>query len=108
MNANADVSALRLSAKSYNIHHFAAYYPDECEWEKKSDYYIPGNDVLTLPGKTPAECKDACENDNTFDCMSFDYRRDLQICYLQLKSRADYALTSSYLYDYYGRNCRGN
>ena len=90
-----------------NVSLLTAYYPSQCEWEKMVGYYLYGYDLLTLTSKSPEECKQACEDENTFHCQSFDYRRDIEICYLAAASRDEIPLTAHYLHDYYGRNCIG-
>ena len=90
-----------------NVSLLTAYYPSQCEWEKMVGYSIYGYDLLSLSSKSPEECKQACEDENTFHCQSFDYRRDIEICYLAAASRDEIPLTAHYLHDYYGRNCIG-
>lgn len=54
---------------------------------------------------TPEACKDACEVECSFRCVSFDFLPSSKRCYLQMVNRYQYALSSSTSYDYYERNC---
>ena len=83
-------------------------YPEQCKWEGPiRSRYISGNDQKTLTGLTAAECKEACEAEGLFNCLSFDYRLDNNYCYLSRANRYSVALSTSTTYDYYERNCRG-
>ena len=54
---------------------------------------------------TREECKLACENEDTFRCMAFDYYKPSDECYMKTQDRfTDYIYESS-SYDYFDRNC---
>lgn len=62
---------------------------------------------MTLRDMTPEMCKEQCEKDETFNCMSFDYLHSSYICYLKVGSRYGAKLSTSASYAYYEWNCLG-
>ena len=83
-------------------------FPEECKWEvPMQERALPGLNKKTLSAKTVDECKKECEEEETFNCVSFDYNRASRFCYLQMNNRYDAAVGVSRGYDYYERNCHG-
>ena len=83
-----------------------ANYPEKCQWEGPiKGKYLNGNDQVTLNGFSPVACKQACVEECSFHCTSFDYIPSTQRCYLHMVNRYQYALSASTSYDFYERNC---
>lgn len=69
--------------------------------------YISGKDLKTLITDDVEECKEACEKEHDFYCVSFDFYRASERCYLQMVNRySSVALTTHDSYDYYERDCK--
>ena len=84
-----------------------ADFSEECEWQAvKENRYISGNDLKTLTGMTPDTCRQACENEQTFRCMSFDFLKTNNYCYLQRVNLYRVAVSNHANYDYYERTCK--
>ena len=92
----------------YVTRFYADPYPDKCVWQGPiKDRYISSYDHKTVTDVTEAECKKACEDEETFYCESFDYYTSVRKCYLSRTTRYDVALSSSTSYAYYEYNCQG-
>ena len=65
--------------------------------------YIPSNDRKTLSNASPKDCATACNNENAFQCRSFDYKSASRQCYLSSAYRRTVAVANSRdkQYDYY-------
>lgn len=86
---------------------FPAHFIEECQWEGPyKDRYISGNDQKTLTGIEDIKtCKEACEAEKSFDCMSFDFLKTHKYCYLQRVNLYKNKLSVSTSYEFYERNC---
>lgn len=78
-----------------------------CKWVSPVGGYISGNDKKTLTGITAEQCKKSCENEDTFNCNSFDYLISSKYCYLQEVTRATHTVSMHSSYNYYERDCSG-
>ena len=86
---------------------YSADFPEECEWEAvKQNKYISGNDMKTLTGMTPETCKTACENEQTFHCVSFDFLKTHNYCYLARVNMYNVIPSDHVSYDFYERSCK--
>ena len=80
----------------------------DCVWLGPiENFYISGNDAKTLYTISLEDCKKACEDETSFDCISFDYYVSVKYCYLSKIDRHDVTLSSSTAYHYYERRCEG-
>ena len=81
---------------------------DTCHWlEVIEGRVVSGNDRVNLKNMDVAACKKACEEQETYKCMSFDYRPGTSECWLQTVDRFSARLTTSSTFNYYERDCRG-
>ena len=73
-----------------------------CNWTKHASKYISSFSKERLTGVTVAECKAACCKARTFQCKSFDYNVNTNICDLSEETIASQGFTtSSGTYDNY-------
>lgn len=88
---------------------YTATFPEECEWQNVVHRsYISGNDAKTINTASPEECKKACEDEKDFHCVSFDYYRPSERCYLQrVDLFSSIKLSTHKDYDFYERICYG-
>lgn len=75
---------------------------------KSANKALSGHNTKTLTGKSVEECKKACSNEKGFQCKSFDYHKNKNICDLSDTSAKDVSggLKSNYPgnpYDHYAR-----
>ena len=68
---------------------------------------IRGYDKLRLKDVSVAECKTACDDEDDFQCVSFEYKEDTEACDLQDVDRTTNVLVSHRRRDYYERSCEG-
>ena len=85
--------------------HVSDDYPEKCEWEGPYGAERMGVYKKTLSGMTIEGCKQACEDESTFHCMSFDFYNG-QYCYLSTESKYDRSTSVNAAYIYYERNCK--
>ena len=78
-----------------------------CKWLTPVGGYISGNDKKTLTGISAEQCKKSCENEETFNCNSFDYLTGNKYCYMQEVTRSTHTVSKHTSYDYYERDCSG-
>ena len=83
-----------------------ANYPDECLWEGPvKNHYMSGYTIYTVYEATEESCKNACELECSFHCLSFNFYKGYAQCDLSMRNTYTVALTESTSYDYYERNC---
>lgn len=88
---------------------FVADYTENCQWEGPyTGYTIGSTTSRTLYGIEDIDsCKELCEEEDTYNCMSFDYRISTKYCYLKKANLYTNQISINTDYDYYERNCRG-
>ena len=79
-----------------------------CRWlEPVEGKSISGLNKKTLNNMDVDDCKKACEDTDTYKCMSFDYRTTTRTCWLQAVDRFSARLSTYTTYQYYERSCQG-
>ena len=64
-----------------------------------------GKYSVVVDGDNADECKKQCEEDQTINCVSFDYLTTTKKCYLALNDRTDGKLIDTADYEYHERFC---
>ena len=67
----------------------------------KRDMRLSNNDDKVLTGKTAEQCAEACEQEASFPCRSFDFARNNGNCYLSSAGSEDAAVSAVSGFDFY-------
>ena len=78
----------------------------ECVWVGPIKYNrVWERNAKTLENVLPPDCMNACNEETSFDCVSFDYVYDSRLCHLQKVDRSDVVLTFGEHAQYYEKDC---
>lgn len=77
-----------------------------CTWVGPiNNYYLHGNDQKTIKDVLASDCMRLCQEETSFDCVSFDYNYLARTCYLSIYGRFTHKLSMSGTYQYYELDC---